>query len=164
MKNLVLIGFMGSGKSSLGRLISAETGRFFLDTDALIESHYARAIGEIFASEGEAAFRAAEKNCAAFLAKSVKNAVIATGGGMPIVCDNLSEIGKVVYLKCSFEAIAKRLSQDAEKSKRPLAASLEILRERYDARLKIYEKSAEIVINAEDPIEICLQNLREKIV
>ncbi|MDR2639669.1 MAG: shikimate kinase, partial [Helicobacteraceae bacterium] len=100
MNNLVLIGFMGSGKSSVGRALAQKTARFFLDTDALIESATNRRISDIFALEGETAFRERERELAAWLESSVNNAVISAGGGMIVSCANLKRAGEIVYLKC----------------------------------------------------------------
>ncbi|GHS86607.1 shikimate kinase [Campylobacterota bacterium] len=159
MNNTLLTGFMGSGKSSVGRLLARASERYFLDTDALIEARFGVSIGEIFKRDGEAAFRAAERDAADFLARSVSNAVIATGGGMPVVCENLRSVGVVIYLKCDFETIAQRLAADAENYKRPLAASIEALRDRFYSRLEIYEKSADFIINAALPKESVLKEI-----
>ncbi|MDR1911377.1 MAG: shikimate kinase [Helicobacteraceae bacterium] len=148
MNNIVLIGFMGSGKGTIGRLLARKTERFFLDTDALIEDYARRSISEIFANEGEEAFREMERFLATWIAKSVDNVVLAAGGGLPIVCDNLREIGEVIYLKCDFETIAARLSSQSERAKRPLAQSTESLRKLFILREPIYAKIADRTIDA----------------
>lgn len=150
MNNLVLIGFMGSGKSTVGRLLAAQTNRYFLDTDALIEAAAGKTIEQIFESEGEAAFRQRERDLAAWLERSVSNAVIATGGGMPTVCENLKRIGKVVYLDCTFETVIERLGKSGERAKRPLALADEsALEALFLERVEIYRRALNIFVNAD---------------
>ncbi|MDR2153049.1 MAG: shikimate kinase [Helicobacteraceae bacterium] len=159
MNNLVLIGFMGSGKGTIGRLLARKTGRFFLDTDALIESFANRSIVEIFRTETEEAFRRYERDLAAWLARSVSAAVIATGGGMAtaISRDDLRSIGETIYLQCDFATIARRLANEAEREKRPLAASIETLRDRFLEREAIYRARADRIIDANQSVEAVLE-------
>jgi shikimate kinase len=157
LNNLVLIGFMGSGKSSVGRILAQKTARYFLDADALIESATNMKIADIFANGGEALFRAYERDLAAWLARSVSSAVISTGGGMIVSCGNLRAIGEIIYLKCDFETIAKRLKGEAEREKRPLAASIETLRDRFLQREAVYESNADRVIDANQSLGTVLE-------
>jgi len=80
IRNLALVGFMGSGKSTVGRLVAQDLGFQFVDTDSLIEEKAGISIAEIFATEGEEAFRQLERGMILELAKKDK-LVIATGGG-----------------------------------------------------------------------------------
>ena len=80
-KNIILIGFMGCGKTTFGKKIARQLSRQFIDTDKYIEKSQERTISTIFAEEGEAAFRQMEQDAAAALAQE-KNLVIATGGGV----------------------------------------------------------------------------------
>lgn len=146
--NIVLIGFMGSGKSSVGRLLAEATDRFFLDTDHLIEAAAGRSVAEIFAQEGEGGFRQREMALAKWLQVSVKNAVIATGGGMPMVCNNLRGIGETLWLECDLEEIFERLERSGEREKRPLAASKEVLIARYAEREAVYRRTARRIVDA----------------
>jgi shikimate kinase len=150
---------MGSGKGTIGRILARKTGRFFLDADALIESFANRSIAEIFSSDGEKTFRDEERSLAAWLAQSVNNAVIAAGGGMPTVCDNLRAIGEVIYLKCDFDVILTRLKCDSEREKRPLAASIETLSDRFNARQILYERAADRVIDATQSVEAIVKEI-----
>ncbi len=151
-ENIVLIGFMGAGKGSVARELSASINRFNLDCDDLIESSMNMKINEIFEAKGEPYFRAIEKNLAKFLAKNVKNAIISTGGGFVNV-KGLEKMGKLIYLKASFDCIVQRLknSENAEKkfAKRPLLKDLEFARKLHAQRESIYEKKADIIINVE---------------
>lgn len=96
MENIVLIGFMGSGKTTIGREIALCGGRFLLDTDQLIEQNMGKSIKDIFASVGEEGFRRIESQLILWLSANVKNAVIATGGGMPIYND-IRYMGKIFF-------------------------------------------------------------------
>ena len=116
--NLVLIGMMGCGKSTCGRLLSQKLGRRFVDTDALIEEREGRSIPEIFAQDGEDYFRDLETAIVKELSHQ-SNLVIATGGGIILREENvtaLRENGYVVWLNRSPEEIYKKVSM----SGRPL--------------------------------------------
>jgi len=119
--NVVLTGFMGTGKSTIGRLLAHRLGRRFVDTDQLIESRHGP-IPEIFASEGEARFREIERDVAAELAAQ-HDLVIATGGGLlldPVNAEALGATGTVLCLVASVDELASRLRAGAEH--RPLLA------------------------------------------
>ena len=151
--NIVLIGFMGVGKGTVARALAAQSGMFALDCDDMIESYANKKIGQIFKEQGEQSFRKMEEGLAKFLEKSVRCAVISTGGGFYAV-KNLNKIGTVVYLKSSFEGIIDRLknSENAEKkfAKRPLLADLQKAAALHAQRDGAYEKKADIVIDVEN--------------
>jgi len=151
--NIVLIGFMGVGKGTVARALAAQSGMFALDCDDMIESYANKKIGQIFKEQGEQSFRKMEAGLAKFLEKSVRCAVISTGGGFYAV-KNLNKIGTVVYLKSSFEGIIERLknSENAEKkfAKRPLLADLQKAAALHAQRNGAYEKKADIVIDVEN--------------
>lgn len=151
--NIVLIGFMGVGKGTVARALAAQSGMFALDCDDMIESYANKKIGQIFKEQGEQSFRKMEEGLAKFLEKSVRCAVISTGGGFYAV-KNLNKIGTVVYLKSSFEGIINRLknSENAEKkfAKRPLLADLQKAAALHAERDGAYEKKADIVIDVEN--------------
>ena len=151
--NIVLIGFMGVGKGTVARALAAQSGMFALDCDDMIESYANKKIGQIFKEQGEQSFRKMEESLAKFLEKSVRCAVISTGGGFYAV-KNLNKIGTVVYLKSSFEGIIDRLknSENAEKkfAKRPLLADLQKAAALHAQRDGAYEKKADIVIDVKN--------------
>ena len=151
--NIVLIGFMGVGKGTVARALAAQSGMFALDCDDMIESYANKKIGQIFKEQGEQSFRKMEASLAKFLEKSVRCAVISTGGGFYAV-KNLNKIGTVVYLKSSFKGIIERLknSENAEKkfAKRPLLADLQKAAALHAQRDGAYEKKADIVIDVEN--------------
>ena len=111
--NIVLIGFMGSGKTTFGKWISRKYGYSFCDTDEYIEKKEKTTINDIFASKGEAAFRDMETETVKEFADSLKKCVVSVGGGLPVRKENreiLKSIGTVVYLKASEEELCKRLT------------------------------------------------------
>lgn len=110
--NLILTGFMGVGKSTVGRLLAAQLGRAFMDTDALIEAWAARPIPAIFAEQGEPAFRAWEVAAARQIAAQ-QDLVVATGGGLllnPLCHDLLAASGAIICLTADPAVLAARLS------------------------------------------------------
>lgn len=141
---------MGVGKGRIGRELAKNLGVFALDCDDLIQSANNTKIKEIFAEFGEEYFRKQEKNLAIFLEKSVKNAVISTGGGFYRV-PNLKKIGKIIYLKSDFESIINTIksSPNAQKkiAKRPLLSNLTAAKELFLKREKEYETLADIIID-----------------
>ncbi|MBO5468521.1 MAG: shikimate dehydrogenase [Lachnospiraceae bacterium] len=118
--NYVLIGFMGSGKTTFGKALAAHCGMDFLDTDDYIEQQAGKTIAQIFAEDGEEAFRQIESDTLIQLRDSLHNTVVATGGGMPLRKENarlLKEIGTVNYLTATCKEIYDRVKDD---TKRPL--------------------------------------------
>jgi shikimate kinase len=146
--NIVLIGFMGSGKSTIGRILARETETFLLDTDQLIEKREGCGIAAMFEEKGEAYFRKLEQNCLEWIGRSVKNSVIATGGGFPVHTQGIRTLGKVVLLDCRFETLCKRIGQDAD-NKRPLAEKIDHAENIYTSRQAEYNRLADLIIDAE---------------
>lgn len=149
--NIILIGFMGVGKGTIARGLVAQSSMFAIDTDDLIESMENRKIKKIFEIEGEPYFRDLEKKTALWLEENVSSTIISTGGGF-YKQDNINSIGKVVYLKSSFEGILDRINTcpNAEKiKKRPLLQNLKEAIKLYESRVSAYEDVADIVIDVE---------------
>lgn len=161
MNNIVLIGFMGSGKSSIGRALAKQKNMYFIDTDALIESFEGQKIRDMFEQKGEAYFRECEKNCFAWLSANVSNAVISTGGGMPTVIDDFSKLGKTIYLKVDFEILLERLKAE-EFDKRPLFADVEFARKIFDTREPLYTQKADLIVDANAKFEEVLKEVSSK--
>ena len=147
--NIILTGFMGSGKSTIGRILAKEMKSFFLDTDLLIENFENKSIKEIFEKEGEEAFRAKEKECFEWIKKDVQNTIISVGGGFPVYIPEIKEAGVVIYLKVSFDDIVKRMNKE-ELSKRPLFQDIKKAKELFNTRDKIYQKLADYTIENND--------------
>ncbi|MDY0051511.1 MAG: shikimate kinase, partial [Aliarcobacter sp.] len=148
-----LIGFMGVGKGTIARALVEKSNMFAIDTDDLIESMENRKIKKIFEDEGEAYFRALEKKTSLWLEKNVNSTIISTGGGF-YKQGNIDKIGKVVYLKSSFQGILDRINAapnaQNKLKKRPLLQNIEEAIKLYDSRAKEYEKVAKIVVDVEN--------------
>ena len=144
---LYLCGFMGCGKSRIGRELAKKTGRAFADLDAYIVEHEKMSIPEIFDRSGEPYFRSLE---AKYIAEMPDNSVVALGGGA-IINENTAktarETGKVIFLDVDFETCYKRIKDD---SNRPLAFNnpKEKVKELYDTRRPIYSERSDIIIKA----------------
>ena len=120
-ENLVLLGFMGTGKSALGRRIAALAGCPFLDMDAELERRAGKSISRIFAEDGEAAFRRLESELAAEWGRR-EGAVIACGGGVVLRAENLQALGANGRLVCLTARPEVILARTAHSKKRPLLA------------------------------------------
>ena len=115
MGNVILIGFMGSGKTTVGLRLSYRLRRPVIDTDKEIEREEKRSISDIFATDGEPYFRDKETAYLRRLVKSGGNQIISVGGGLPMREENralLHELGQVFYLKASARTIYERLKHD----------------------------------------------------
>lgn len=111
---LALVGYRGTGKSTVGRIVAERLGRPFADADAVLEARLGRTIAELFASEGEAFFREEEERTLAELVER-RGLVLATGGGVVLRAANrgrLRRFGRVVWLRALPEVIAERLRGD----------------------------------------------------
>ena len=139
-ERIILIGFMGSGKSSVGRILAERLGYELVDTDALLEEQAGAPIARIFREQGEPAFRALESEVLAALADR-KRSVIATGGGAPAHPPNREFFtrGDVVFhLRVSLEAARQRTGENAD---RPLLAQQpDAVRRLYQGRQRVYEE------------------------
>lgn len=150
---LVLIGFMGSGKSTVGRELASRLGLDFFDTDELVQRKARLKISEIFKTKGESFFRQLEKEIIQNLSNR-NNCVIAAGGGAVLNKTNVFNLkkgGVVVYLKVSLEILKERL---AEVSDRPLLGSLnsraKTIEKIFASRRNLYEKSADFIFDCGD--------------
>jgi len=140
--NIVLIGFSGTGKSSVGQLLAHRLGWSFVDTDALIVARFGKAIGVVFRDEGEHAFRAAEREIVAAACDGCRQ-VISLGGGAPVAPDSrarLRDRNLIVRLDASPETILRRLTASPGAEERPMLAGADplgrigaLLRARSDA-------------------------------
>ncbi len=120
-----LIGYMGSGKSTIGRQLSDKLGIKFLDLDQLIEKHTYKSILQLFQEQGEIKFRKTERELLLNTLNSESDFVLAVGGGTPVYYDNMKQINDFstsIYLRSNPKNLAERLK--SEKSERPLIAHL----------------------------------------
>ncbi len=146
MNNLILIGMMGSGKSTIGTGISKQLGWRLLDTDQMIEDMQGMTIREIFDRYGEKHFRTLEAKLVDQL-KLVESTVVSTGGGIilnPLNTMTLREMGLIVYLKASAETLLRNL--EGHTLSRPMLdhQSIEVILKVRDA---LYMNAAALVID-----------------
>ena len=157
-KNIILTGFMGTGKTTVGKLLAEKLNRQFVDTDELIEEKENTTISEIFKFHGEAAFRKMESRIAAELGCK-RNLIISTGGRMMLDSDNvdaLTRMGKVFCLIATPEEILSRIESDTE-NRRPLlevadpgAQIVELLEQRKDG----YHQFEKVVTSNKTPEQV----------
>ena len=147
MKRVILIGYMGSGKTTVGKALSKETGMMFYDLDWYIESRMHKTVSQIFAEKGEEGFRKIEYNMLHEVAE-FEDVIISCGGGTPCFFDNmdyLNQQGEVVYLKASPETLYKHLLM--AKIERPLLKDkspeelIAYITEHLKERAPFYEKA-----------------------
>ncbi len=148
MNNIILCGFMGSGKSVVGKLIAERMNMQFFDTDELIVRKTGMAISDIFATYGEPHFRVLETEIIKEFA-NMNGAVISLGGGLAANSTNhpyLKEGGVVVLLDCGIDETLRRISGDKT---RPLTqGGAEDIINRYNMRKPIYESVADITVDS----------------
>ena len=113
---IFLIGFMGSGKSTLGRALASEIGYDFVDLDKVIETQSGMPITEIFGKFGEHGFRVKERD-ALHSFESASNTLVATGGGTPCFYDNIhwmNRMGQTIFIDCAVETLVERLRSELD--------------------------------------------------
>ncbi|MGM0439863.1 MAG: shikimate kinase [Chlamydiota bacterium] len=166
--NLVLIGFQGSGKSSLGALVSDATGYRFLDTDKVVEDIYQRRTGlrqscrEIFRKEGESFFRLLENEAVTIVAEE-DNAIIATGGGTVVDPENAQKLksrGVFCFLEIDRKLIKQRVLTQETPAYLADIGSHWSFEKIYCQRREIYRQLADYTLECG---ELCLEILLEKI-
>lgn len=152
-KNVILIGFMGAGKTSVGYHLAKRLGYQQIDTDEIIEKKSGMKISDIFEQKGEEYFRQLETTTLKELKQTMNEKVISTGGGLPLWEENasiLKEMGFVVYLSTSERTVMERLKGDR---KRPLLQGEhpeEKIRKLLEYRRPLYEIAAHMRIDADD--------------
>ena len=150
--NLILIGFMGSGKTSVGVRLSFVMKRAIEDTDKMIEKREGKTISAIFAEEGEAAFREKETALLKELSRTFHHKILSVGGGTPLREENqklLKQIGTVVYLRIQPQTVYERLKDDNTRPLLQCADPLERITNLLNQRKDIYEAAADIVVDVD---------------
>lgn len=143
---IFLIGFMGSGKSTIAKMVSEKTSYSYIEMDEAIEEAEGMKIRDMFTLKGEQYFRDKETE---FLKNLREEVVLSTGGGVILREENreLMQEGTVVYLKAEWETIVERLAGDTD---RPLwKGDVSEKKKRFDERLSLYEQTADIVIRVD---------------
>jgi shikimate kinase len=160
--NIVLVGFMGSGKSAVGRELQRLTGFRLVDVDTEVERAEGMSINDIFSSRGEAAFRDAEAREISRISES-RGQIISTGGGAVLRQDNietLSGSGAVVCLSASPETIYKRTKRNRDRPLLQVDDPLKKIREMLAQRQPYYDKAdATIDTEGKNPFEIATEVL-----
>ncbi len=146
--NLYLVGFMGTGKTTVGRAVAHQLGYALLDSDHEIERQQKRTIPEIFATDGEAAFRALER---AFVegGHAATRTVVACGGGLvvqPGMLELVKTKGVVICLHASLEAILRRTQGNKNRPLLDVENPMDRIRALYAAREPIYNKAGSIIL------------------
>lgn len=165
MKRVVLMGFMGAGKTTIGKALAKEFSCGFIDTDEMIEQVQGRKISEIFEKEGESAFRDMETELLRKLQNRTDMFVLSIGGGMPVREENralLRDIGTVVYLKATKEELLRRLSGDTQRPLLQGGGLEEKITTLMDARAEIYANTAHRQLETDGrTIDDILKELKE---
>ena len=123
MTRVFLMGFMGAGKTTLGKALAKDLGISFIDLDQYIERRYMKSVSQIFALKGEQGFREIESRMLREVG-DFDDVIVSCGGSTPLIGDNMDfmlEHGQTVYLKCDNDTLLRRLK--VARSQRPLIAS-----------------------------------------
>jgi len=147
-ENIILTGFMGSGKTTVGNFLSEKLGKPFFDTDSLISDVYNMKISEIFEKHGEEYFRKIETEICRKISR-LNGCIIATGGGIIKKKENIDALktgGKIYFINPSFTEIENRLTDDTT---RPLIQDRKNIRKLYNERIEIYKNTADFIIDAD---------------
>lgn len=150
--NIVLIGFMGSGKTSIGRLIAQRLGFQFIDTDKMIVERTGMEISDIFARHGEAWFR--DHETSALRSLSIYNrTLISTGGGIVLRPENrelLQGLGFVVWLTASEDVIFERVSRNKKRPLLQTATPRQTVHDLLEQRRPLYAGAAQFTVDSTD--------------
>ncbi len=163
-RNLVLTGFMGSGKTSVGLKLSYRLRMTVEDTDRLIERREGRCISEIFAEQGEEYFRKLETALLTELTEQKFLRIYSVGGGTPVREENrrlLKRLGTVIYLRVRPETVYERLRGDTTRPLLQCDNPLEKIRELLESRREAYEDCADLIIDVD---ELEIEDILNKIV
>lgn len=167
MGNVILIGFMGCGKTTVGLKLSYRLRRSIIDTDKEIEREEKRTISEIFAADGEPYFRDRETACLRKLIESTNNQIISVGGGLPMREENrrlLHELGQVFYLCAKGGTIYERVKDDTTRPLLQVEDPLSKIETLLHERDPYYREAADVVINVDGKtFEEILSEIEEKV-
>jgi len=156
MTRIFLIGYMGCGKTTLGKILAEKTTYVFVDLDTFIEEKYHKTVSQIFAEMGQDKFREIERDCLAEVC-DFEQTIIATGGGTPCYYDNLQKMndaGLTVYIQLTIAQLCARL-ETSRAGKRPLIADKkgeelqQFIQEGLKAREPFY-KQAKLKVSGSD--------------
>ena len=156
--SVILIGMPSCGKSTLGVLLAKKLGLEFIDSDLLIQKKHGKLLHELIAEHGNEAFLALESevNCSL----DATGAVIATGGSAVYSQEamaHLSTLGKIVYIKISYEEMAARLGDYAHRG--VIMPAGYTLRDLYDERTALYERYADVIVSGEGGMSAAIERI-----
>lgn len=171
MRRIILIGYMGAGKTTVGKALSKELGIIFYDLDWYIENRMRKSVSQIFAERGEEGFRKMEHNMLHEIAE-FEDVIISCGGGTPCFFDNMdymNQQGQTVYLKATPEVLYKHLLMG--KGERPLLKGkspeelITFIREQLEKREPFYSKAKYTLdvslLDNYDKIKTSVEKIRE---
>lgn len=151
--HVIMTGFMGAGKTTVGKALAKKENIPFLDTDQLIEQKAGMTISRIFEVQGEEAFRNMETAVLEELQNRTERSVISVGGGLPLREENrelLWKLGTVVYLKVQPETVLERLKGDRTRPMLQGGEAKERVTTLLAYRTPLYQKAANLVVEADD--------------
>ena len=157
-ENIVLTGMPSSGKTTVGKILSAETGRPLYDTDALIVKKAGCEISRIFAENGEEYFRNLESEVIDDEVAPLTGAIIATGGGAILREENVRNLkknGKVIFIDRDLELLTPTAD-------RPTASDFQAMKKRFEQRYDIYNKTADVKVNGSLLAEEVAENVKKE--
>ena len=162
--NIILCGFMGCGKTSVGKRVAKLLNRRFCDLDKYIEQQTGMTVAEIFAKEGEESFRARESQAVEEVAAE-KGLVIASGGGTVLARKNVDSFhrygGKILFLDVPVAALQERLKNDKRRPLLQRPDRREFIASLWEKRCPLYREAADIVIDAGAPAVVVAKRIRE---
>lgn len=150
-QRIFLVGYMGVGKTTIGRLLAKKMDLEFIDLDKVIESKYYKTISELFTEKGEEEFRKIEQSYLHEVSQ-FENVVISTGGGTPCFLDNMNfmnQMGKTIYIQASVEELTSRIKNS--KNIRPILKNQQpenlenFIENHLQQRIKFYQKASIII-------------------
>lgn len=149
---IILVGFMGCGKTTVGRELARRTGAPALDADAVVEAREGRTIAQMFEKDGEPYFRELERRVLAELCKEGGPGILCTGGGAVLDERNVETMraaGTIVWLRATPESIARRIADDRSRPLLKGGATPASIAARLEPRLPLYERAADFTVDTD---------------
>lgn len=165
MENIVLTGFMGAGKSAVGRALAKKTGMKLVDTDELVEKKTGMKIADIFKKFGEEHFRALEKQVVEKVSE-LENHVIVTGGGVVLKKENMENLrrkGVIVYLHAKPDAIYERVKHETHRPLLQVENPMKKIKEMLEHRAQFYANNDFMVDTSELTTEEAAEEILKKL-
>lgn len=153
-ENIILCGFMGSGKTSVGKRLAKTTGKKFIDLDDYIEEQAGMRVAEIFAAYGEKGFREMESEAVRGVA-DLQGIILASGGGTVLSRHNVEALhrtgGKILLLNVPLRVLQMRLKNDKKRPLLQVPNRQQVIAQLYKKRIPLYKEACDIVIPAAAP-------------